>query len=110
MTDLEKALYPHLSTSPQCTRVLAVLADRKPSAVSSRLAIMANKGWVRRVTIDDIACFAKTEKLVEAWSKETGETFVLSEAGQAVKRMQSNKLSKLGNGLCERAFNSGVAL
>ena len=110
MTDLEKALCPHLSTSPQCTRVLAVLADRKPSAVSSRLAIMANKGWVRRVTIDDIACFAKTEKLVEAWSKETGETFVLSEAGQAVKRMQSNKLSKLGNGLCERAFNSGVAL
>ena len=110
MTDLEKALYPHLSTSPQCTRVLAVLADRKPSAVSSRLAIMANKGWVRRVTIDDIACFAKTETLVEAWSKETGETFVLSDAGHARKRLKSNKLSKLGNDLCERAFNSGVAL
>ena len=110
MTDLERALYPHLSTSPQSTRVLAVLANRKSSAVGSRLGIMTNKGWVRRVTIDDLACYAKTEKLVEAWSKETGETFVLSAAGQAVKRMQSNKLSKLGNNLCERAFNSGVAL
>ena len=74
MTDLERALYPHLSTSPQSTRVLAVLANRKSSAVGSRLGIMTNKGWVRRVTIDDLACYAKTEKLVEAWSKETGET------------------------------------
>ena len=110
MTDLEKSLYALLTMRPLSSRYFADRLGKRLTAVSSRLAIMASKGWVRRAIVDDTVCYTKTEKLLEAWSEETGEPLVLTPAGLARKRMQSNKLSKLGNGLCKRAFNSGVAL
>ena len=110
MTDLEKSLYALLTMRPLSSRYFADKLGKRLTAVSSRLAIMASKGWVRRAIVDDTVCYTKTEKFIEAWSEETGEPLVLTPAGLARKRMQSNKLSKLGNDLCKRAFNSGVAL